>query len=195
MATFQLRTLVLYAHPNPESYGAALHTAVVETLKAKGHLVDDCDLHAEVFQPVLTREERIGYHAVPENIASVADYVRRVRDAEMLVVVTPIWNFGWPAILKGFFDRVFLPGVSFDLKDGKVSGALTNIKRVVFVTTYGGSRLRAFLVGDPPRKIATRVLRGVTAFKAPILYLAHYDMNRSTDQSRAAFLDKVCKRL
>ena len=190
-----MRTLVLYAHPNPESYGAALHVAVLEALKAKGHVVDDCDLHAEGFQPVLTREERVGYHTVPDNIAPVADYVRRVRDAEMLVVVTPIWNFGWPAILKGFFDRVFLPGVSFDLKDGKVSGALTNIKRVVFVTTYGASRLRAILVGDPPRKIATRVLRGVTAFKAPIIYLAHYDMNLSTGQSREAFLKKVSNAL
>jgi NAD(P)H dehydrogenase (quinone) len=195
MTTMLQRALVLYAHPNPESYGAALHAAVVETLKAKGYAVDDCDLYAEDFQPVLTRQERIGYHSIPENIAPVADYVHRLRNAEILVVVTPIWNFGWPAILKGFFDRVFLPGVSFDLKDGTVSGALTNIKRVVFVTTYGGSRLRALLVGDPPRKVATRVLRGVTAFKAPILYLAHYDMNRSTDQSRAAFLDRVRKGL
>ena len=190
-----MRALVLYAHPNPESYGAVLHAAVVETLKEKGHVVDDCDLYRESFQPVLTRDERIGYHAVPENIVPVADYVRRVRDAEMLVVVTPIWNFGWPAILKGFFDRVFLPGVSFDLHEGKVSGALTNIKRVVFVTTYGASRFRAFMVGDPPRKIATRVLRGVTGFKASIVYCAHYDMNRSTDRSRAAFLAEIRQRL
>jgi NAD(P)H dehydrogenase (quinone) len=190
-----MRVLVLYAHPNPESYGASLHTAVVEALITKGHTVDDCDLHAENFQPVLTCAERVGYHAIPDNTAPVADYVRRVRDAEMLVVVTPVWNFGWPAILKGFFDRVFLPGVSFDLQDGKVSGALTNIKRVVFVTTYGATRLRAMLVGDPPRKIATRVLRGVTAFKAPVVYLAHYDMNRSTNQSRGAFLVKVRQRV
>jgi NAD(P)H dehydrogenase (quinone) len=186
-----MRVLVLYAHPNPESFGAALHGAVIESLRAAGHEVDDCDLYAEGFSPVLTREERVGYHAIPENALPVAGYVERLRRAEALVIVTPVWNFGWPAILKGFFDRVFLPGVSFALKDGKVRGVLTNIRRLTVVTTYGGTRLRAFLVGDPPRKIATRVLRAVTDFRAPVSYLAHYDMNRSTPESRSAFLSRV----
>jgi NAD(P)H dehydrogenase (quinone) len=186
-----MRVLVLYAHPNPESYGAALHAAVVEELARAGHDVDDCDLHAEEFQPVLTRQERVGYHDLERNAAPVADHVARLRRADALVIVTPVWNFGWPAILKGYFDRVFLPGVSFRLEAGKVAGALTNIRRLLVVTTYGGSRWRAFMVGDPPRKIATRVLRAVTGFKARIGYVAHYDMNRSTGATRAAFLAQV----
>ncbi|MGL5115877.1 MAG: NAD(P)H-dependent oxidoreductase [Beijerinckiaceae bacterium] len=186
-----MRVLVLYAHPNPESYGAALHGSVLASLHAAGHDVDDCDLHAEGFSPVLTREERAGYHDLANNTQPVAGYVERLRRAEALVIVTPVWNFGWPAILKGFFDRVFLPGVSFAIKDGKVRGVLTNIRRLTVITTYGGTRVRAFLVGDPPRKIATRVLRAVTDFKAPIQYLAHYDMNRSTPETRASFLRQV----
>ncbi|WP_171524201.1 NAD(P)H-dependent oxidoreductase, partial [Acinetobacter baumannii] len=63
-----MKVLVLYCHPNPESYGAALHRAVVETLVAKGHEVDDCDLYAEGFDPVLTRAERAGYHDLESNI-------------------------------------------------------------------------------------------------------------------------------
>ena len=46
-------------------------------------------------------------------------YVERLRGAEALVLVFPVWNYGYPAILKGFFDRVFLPGVSFRLVDGE----------------------------------------------------------------------------
>jgi NAD(P)H dehydrogenase (quinone) len=186
-----MRVLVLYAHPNPQSYGAALHAAVVEELRRAGHEVDDCDLYAERFDPVLTTAERVGYHDLGTNQAPVADHVARLQRAEMLVIVTPVWNFGWPAILKGYFDRVFLPGVSFVMQDGKVRGALTNIRRLVVVTTYGGSRWRALLVGDPPRRIATRVLNAVTGFKARISYLAHYDMNRSTDATRRAFLARV----
>ena len=45
----------------------------------------------------------------------------------------------FPAILKGYFDRVFLPGVSLDIVDGDVRGMLTNITRLVAVTTYGGT--------------------------------------------------------
>lgn len=186
-----MRVLVLYAHPNPESFGAALHLAVLEELRQAGHEVDDCDLYAEGFNPVLSLEERVGYHDLARNRGPVQPYVDRLTAAEALVIVTPVWNFGWPAILKGYFDRVFLPGVSFRMQDGKVSGALTNIRTILVVTTYGGTRWRALLVGNPPRRIATRVLRAVTGMKARIGYLAHYDMNRSTPETRAAFLTRV----
>jgi putative NADPH-quinone reductase len=186
-----MHVLVLFAHPVVESYGAALHAAVVDELRRAGHVVDDCDLYAEDFQPVLTADERRGYHDLAGNRAPVAAHVERLARAEALVIVTPVWNFGWPAILKGYFDRVFLPGVSFRIDNGKVAGALTQIRRLVIVTTYGGSRWRALMVGDPPRKIATRVLRAVTGFRARVTYLAHYDMNRSTDATRMRFLAQV----
>ena len=190
-----MRALVLYAHPNPESYGAALHSAVLEALKAAGHEIDDCDLYAEGFNPVLSRAERAVYHAVPENTLTVASDVARLRRAEILVIVSPVWNFGWPAILKGYIDRVFLPGVSFVIENGRVSGALTHIQHLVVVTTYGADRWRAWLMGDPPRKVVTRMLRGVIGLRTPVTYLAHYDMNRSTPASRTAFLARVRKKL
>lgn len=190
-----MRVLVLFAHPCEESFGAALHASAVETLRTAGHEVDDCDLYAEDFQPVLSAAERRAYHDLAKNRAGVATYVERLQRAEALVIVTPVWNYGFPAILKGFFDRVFLPGVSFNLVDGEVQGALHNITRVVAVTSYGGSRFKAILMGDPPRRVIMRMLRGVVKPFAPFRYLAHYSMNLSTDQSRKAFLAKVERRL
>ncbi len=113
-----MRILVVHAHPVETSFNAALHRAVVDTLRAAGHQVDDLDLYAEGFDPVLTREERLGYHDTPANRGPVAPYVERLLGAEALVFVNPVWNFGFPAILKGYLDRVFLPGVSFKLVDG-----------------------------------------------------------------------------
>jgi putative NADPH-quinone reductase len=109
------------------------------------------------------------------------------------VLSFPVWNFGYPAILKGFFDRVFVPGVSFELTpDGRVKPKLTNIKKIAAVCTYGGTRLRALLVGDPPRKAVKRVFRAQTgSFKTPVKYLAYYDMNRATETSCAEFLRYV----
>jgi putative NADPH-quinone reductase len=190
-----MRVLVLYCHPNPESYGAALHRAVVDALTAAGHAVDDCDLYAEGFDPVLSRQERVGYHDLATNTAPVQTHVDRLRAAEALVLVFPVWNFGLPALLKGYLDRVFLPGVSFGLVDGRTQGLLTHIRRIAVVTTYGASRWRAFLMGDPPRRFCTRVLRAVTRFSASVTYLAHYDMNRATDATRTAFLAEVRARL
>lgn len=142
-----MRVLVLYAHPVETSFQAALHRRVVEALTRAGHKVDDCDLYAEDFQPVLTREEQLGYHAIPENRVPVARYVDRLLAAEALVIVSPVWNFAFPAILKGWFDRVLLPGVSFRLVDGKVEPALTNIRAVLAFTSYGSSRWGAMLMG------------------------------------------------
>lgn len=190
-----MRVLVLFAHPVESSFGAALHRQVLASLEKAGHEVDNCDLYAEDFDPRLTREERLGYHDLETNQLPVQGYVDRVQKAEALVIVTPVWNFGHPAILKGFFDRVFLPGVSFKMVDGKVAPCLHNITKLTVVTTYGGARQRAFLVGDPPRKIAKRVLRAIIKPLAPIDYLALYDMNRRTDSERASFLAKVAKKL
>ena len=188
------RALVLFAHPCEESFSSALHTTVVDRLRARNWEVDDCDLNAEGFNPVLSNAERRDYHEVGPNIAPVADYVARVRAADALVMVFPVWNFGYPAILKGFLDRVFLPGVSFRLENGKVRPNLTQIKKLAAVTTYGGTRLRALLCGDPPRKCVTRAVWHVCR-PEKMRYLALYDMNRATQRKRAAFLTRVSQEM
>ena len=186
-----MRAHVIFAHPVPESFSSALHEKVVTTLEAGGWEVDDCDLNAEGFSPVLTTEERRNYHEESINIDPVRPYVERLQKADGLFFVFPVWNFGYPAILKGYFDRVFLPGVSFDIVDGKVRGKLDNVKTLVAVTTYGGNRIRAFLAGDPPRKCMTRPVRFVMNRNVRMKYLALYDMNRNGDDKRRSFLDRV----
>lgn len=186
-----MRALVLYAHPDPESFGAAVHETLVSGLRRAGHEVDDCDLYAEGFDPVLSREERIDYHDLASNQKNVAGYVERLLRTEALFLCFPVWNYGYPAIMKGYFDRVFLPGVSFKLVDGSIRPNLWNIRRLTTVTSYGGSRWRTFLMGDPPRRQIKRGLRAVCHPAARVSYLAHYDMNRSTPQSRTAFLARV----
>ncbi|MEP0325199.1 NAD(P)H-dependent oxidoreductase [Bauldia litoralis] len=186
-----MRVLVVFAHPVETSFNAATHQAVLDGLAKAGHIVDDCDLYAEGFNPVLSREERLNYHDEAICRKPVESYVDRVLAADALVLVHPVWNFGYPAILKGFFDRVFLPGVSFELKDGKVKPTLHNIRKLAAVATYGGSRWRAMLVGDPPRKVTKRAVRAVIHPMARTVYLPLYDMNRNNAATRDAFLRKV----
>ncbi len=190
-----MRILVVFAHPVETSFQAALHRKVVEALTRNGHEVDDCDLYAESFDPRLTCEERTGYHDPEADRTAVQPYIDRLTAAEALVLVFPVWNYGCPAILKGFFDRIFLPGVAFEMQDGQVVPALGNITKVAAVTTYGGTRLRAFFAGNPPRKLVTRFLRTLARPRFGCFYYAHYDMNRSTQQSREAFLEYVARQM
>jgi putative NADPH-quinone reductase len=85
---------------------------------------------------------------------------------------------------------VFLPGVAFRLQAGQVAPALTHIRRLAVVATYGGTRWRAWLAGDPPRRIATRTFRFLCRPRR-LRYLALYDMNRADAARRAAFLARV----
>lgn len=190
-----MRVLLLHSHPVESSFGRALHDLTLASLKTAGHEVDDCNLYEEGFDPVLSRHDRLVYHDYPENTKLVAPYVERLMKAEALVIVTPVWNFGFPAMLKGYFDRVWLPGVTFDLENGKLTSRLKHIRKLGAVMTYGATPFRAFVAGNPPKKIVTRVLRAQLGLTTPVVFLAHYDMNNCTPETRARFMAKVKTRM
>lgn len=187
-----MRVLYLYCHPLPESFHGAIKDRATAALARGGHAVDLCDLYAEGFDPVLSAEARRQYHNETVNQQGLEHYVERLRAAEGLVVQFPTWSFGPPAMLKGFFDRLFMPGVAFDISDpGNVRPMLQHIRRLVGVSTYGRPRSRALLVGDPPRKMIKRYLRWFVSRRAKVDYLALYHMNVATERARGAFMDKT----
>lgn len=187
-----MRVLVIFCHPVETSYQAALHEVAKAALIRAGHEVDDLDLYGEGFNPVMSREERLGYHDLATNQAPVAPYIARLKAAQALVLCFPVWTFGPPAMIKGFFDRVMVPGFGFTLRpDGRYDPGMGHIRKIAAITTYGQPRWKAFLIGDPPRKFVTRVLPGTVGRLIPIHYLAHYEMNTSTDQTRRRFLERV----
>jgi NAD(P)H dehydrogenase (quinone) len=191
-----VRILYLYCHPLAESFHAAIRDAALESLRAAGHEVDLCDLYAEGFEPILTAAMRRDYHDVTLNRKGIEGYVERLHRAEALVVQFPTWCFGFPAMLKGFFDRLFSPGITFDLSDpANVKPMLGHIRQVVGISTYGRDRWRAFIVGDPPRKMITRYLRWFVSRRARIRYLALYHMNVATEAQRKAFMVRVSAEL
>ena len=187
-----MKVLVVYSHPVETSFNAALHQDVVSSLRQAGHDVDDLDLYAEGFNPVMSREERIGYHEVPQNRIPVQSYVDRLLRAEALVFCFPTWCFGMPAMLKGFFDRLLMPGVAFDISDpAHVKPALTHIRRISAVVTYGRPRWMAWYMGDPPRSIITRYLKRLSGSRARIDYHAQYHMNIATPKDLERFRERV----
>jgi NAD(P)H dehydrogenase (quinone) len=193
-----MRVHVVYAHPLPNSFAAAAHRRVVDGLQVRGHQVDDLDLYAERFDPVMTLMEREAHYRVDANLAGVERYVERLRAAEALVICFPTWWYGMPAILKGWFDRVWLPGVAFHNPPdgGTIKRGLTNIRTFLAVTTYNAPRWFMLLyMWDPGRRVLMRGFTRLIASTARTHYLAHYDMPRSTPASRKRFLARIDRAL
>jgi putative NADPH-quinone reductase len=193
-----VRVLVLYAHPDPDSYAAALSQAVVAGLRTGGHEIHVIDLYGEDFDPVMSAADRKAYDTDQGFIdPTVASHAEHVRWAEAMVFVFPTWWAGMPAILKGWFERVLVPGVAFRLDDTtrKVTPALQHVRRLVGVSTYGSPRAYVAVMNDAGRRTVTRALRMVCGRHCHANWLALYSMDRRTDVERRAFLDRVERHL
>ncbi len=191
-----MRVLVVYCHPVPDSFCAAVRDAAVGALTARGWDVRLVDLYAEGFDPVLGVDERRHHDRAPTDPA-LAPHIENLRWAEAILFVYPTWWYGLPAMLKGWLDRVWATDVAFRLPadGGRIISLVPHITRIGVVTTCGATWLISFLMGQPGRKTILRGARALCAPRSRTLYVAHYDMDRSTAASRAAYLEKVRRRL
>jgi putative NADPH-quinone reductase len=188
----------VYAHPLAESFGAALRDVAVRALGAGGHIVDLLDLHADGFEPRLSRAEWQA-HRVPAapRAAVVQDHGARLRSADALVLVYPTWWGGPPAMLKGWFDRVWVEGVAYELRPGtdRVRPRLRNLRRLVVVTTHGSPKRINAVEGEPGKRLVGRQLRVLCHPLARTRWIAQYGMDTADEATRRAFLARVERRL
>lgn len=192
-----MKVLVVHAHPDPESFGAALRDAVIRGLRAADHDVTVIDLEAEDYQPCLTTADYEGYgrngdpggSGHPD--ATVARHIDAVRATDALVFTFPTFWSGLPAVLKGWIDRTLLPGVSFSVRDdGSVRGELGNVRNVVGVTTYGSPRGYRWIVGDGGRR-TIRTIRWSCGWRCRMRWLSLDALDGRADSERRAFLADV----
>lgn len=194
-----MRFLVVFCHPCGESLAARLCRAVTGTLAAGGHEVRLRDLYAEGFDPVISPEEWRGYFSdVEGNAAAVAGHLDDLRWAEGLVLVYPTWWYGPPAMLKGWLERVWLPGVTFEIpksRMGIVTRKLDNIRLFVAVTTSGSPWWWLRLIRDPGRSLFTRGMRPLFHPRCKMVWRQLYAMDNASDARRDAFVGRVAATL
>lgn len=189
-----MKVLVVHAHPDPESFNAALFRTAVDALRAGGHDVSSIDLYGSGFRAAMTPEERARYESDdPVVDPQVAEHIELVRAAEAMVFVYPTWWSSLPAILKGWLERTMVTGVGFTLDERtrKVTPGLTQVRHLVGVTTYGSPRPYVKAMNDNGRRILLRALRMSTGLRTRTRWLALYSIDSSTPADRDAFLAQV----
>ncbi len=130
-----IKHLIIYAHPNPQSFNNAILQAVVGASEARGDEVVVRDLYALGFQPSLGVADFVEMKAGKVQ-ADVGEEQRLVTWAEQLTFIYPLWWTGFPAILKGYIDRVFIYGFAYQYGASGIEGLLKQ-KQVLLLTTQG----------------------------------------------------------
>lgn len=187
-----MRTLVVYCHPNPDSFVAAARDRVLAGLEAGGHDMQLVDLYADGFRPELSAAERF-----PDTIATpdpeLVRYADLLRWAEALVLVYPTWWSGQPAMLKGWIDRVWGPGLGVSLE--KASGfrqpLLNGLRRIAIVTTHGSPKWTNALEGEVGKRTAFRSVRAACNRRVRTSWTAIYGLDRADEAKRVAWLERV----
>lgn len=186
--------LVVVAHPSGDSYCQALAARAEAGLTAAGHEVVVLDLYALDFVAAMNSTERAAYES-PEPISDplVAEHARLVQRASTIVFVYPTWWSGLPAIMKGWLERVLVPGVGFvlDERTNKVRPGLGQMRRIVGISTYGSPRSYVRLVNDNGRRIISRALRMSCGLRVRVSWLGLYAIDTATAAQRQAFLARV----
>ncbi len=146
-----MKILIVYAHPEPQSFNGSLKDKAVETLQKEGHEVVVSDLYAMHFDPVagkndfkrLSNPDFFKYakeqqHALNNDLLAdpIKEEYEKLLWADFVIFQFPIWWFSMPAILKGWFDKVFLYSGIYGGEFGKYDkGALVGKKAIISATT------------------------------------------------------------
>jgi NAD(P)H dehydrogenase (quinone) len=193
-----VKALVVYCHPLADSFSAAMRDRVMDHLALRGAEARLADLYAMGFDPVLSADGLRNYGDMAANRRGVEAMAEDLAWCDTLIFVYPTWWHGLPAALKGWMDRVLVPGVAFDgpaRAGGAIRGRLTQITRLAVFTSFGGGRWATLLLGAPGHRALTRGLRLLCAPRCRTAFAANYSMDLSTPDSRATHLARIGAKL
>ena len=195
-----MRALLVICHPVPDSLNRHLAQVAHDAAVAAGAEVEVLDLPAIDFDPRLRAEERAGYYADAADLSDPAlvPLARQLQQAELLILVFPTWWFGFPAILKGWFDRVWRPGIAFEHSPDldRLIPRLDRLRHVVAITTMGSPRWIDWLVlRQPLRRVLRWSILKPCAPKARLHWLALHQAETVTPERAARFADRIRARI
>lgn len=134
------RCLLVSCHPLADSLCNHLVDHVRQACADTAIEIEHLDLYQSGFVAPLSAAERAGYHGGQFDASAVTEEIAALQRAEILVLVFPTWWFGMPALLKGWFDRVWAPGIAFDPPakvGGRITPKLDGLKHCLVITTLG----------------------------------------------------------
>jgi NAD(P)H dehydrogenase (quinone) len=185
----QMRHLVIAAHPSRKSFNHAVVESYAAALIERKHRVECRDLYAANFNPVMSARDLA---AIGRGKAS-----KDIRE-EVVTLISPLWWSGFPAMLKGYLDRVFCAGFAYVIKHGEYLPGLAG-KKGVIITTSGANK-EELKSGGTLRALRTIYDEGLMQFcgieMVQHLYLSGIDpsMSEAEGEKRLANIRRFVRR-
>ncbi|MFC6101320.1 NAD(P)H-dependent oxidoreductase [Olivibacter domesticus] len=191
-----MRTVIVYNHPYEGSYCNAILGVVTNGLRKANHEIDLIHLDRDEFNPRMSAEDLKAFVAHQPIDPQVIDYCERLKKADHLIFIFPIWWDIMPATTKGFIDRVLSPGVVYDHhpRGFGLVPLLKNLKSVTLVTTMNKPKIMySLLIGNLIRKVMLRSVFKTMGYKN--LNWISYNMVKSvTHEKRVRWLNDLEER-
>lgn len=130
-----MNSTIIIANPSSDSFSNSIMETVANSLKEKCKSYEIIDLYKDDFNPVMSDYEVKLYCEGKTSDSLVKKYQDILSSTDEIVFIFPIWFNSSPAILKGFFDKVFVKEFAFTDENGRPKGLLTNIKYGMVITT------------------------------------------------------------
>ena len=179
--------LIINGHPDSKSYVAALADAYEKGAVLKAKKVERIDLAKLDFNPNLA----YGYRKVSPLEPDLQEAIEKINRAEHIVWLFPVWWYGYPALMKGFIDRIFLPGIAFKYNGKPVPDKLWKGKSGHIILTADTPRWYSRLFMKDPAinqmKKGTLQFSGISPVK--VTYIS--PIKDSSDAFRSKWLEKV----
>lgn len=163
-----MRVVIVFNHPYEGSYGSAVLDAVTKGLKKAKHEVDLMHLDDEGFNPVMSKADLKAFVEHKPVDPQVIEYNERLKKADHLIFIFPIWWDLMPAMTKGFIDRVLTPGVAYDHhpRGFGLVPLLKKLKGVTIITTMNKPKIMySLLIGNLIRKAMLRSVFKTMGYK------------------------------
>jgi len=189
-----MKALIVYTHPNPRSFNHAILETVEADLKGRGVEVRVSDLYAKRFDPALSPRDFESFAAgrLPQDIC---DEQNDVTWADLLVFIYPIWWYERPALLKGWFDRVFSIGFAYKPSDKGIVGLLKGKRGLVFSTAgaFEEESVQSGMIHAMEITVVEGSLKSVGI--DPVVFRNYYAIPSTTEEERKGLLVDVRRQL
>lgn len=188
-----MRVVIVFNHPYEGSFCNSILNSVKSGLTKAGHEFDVIHLDNDKFNPVITGEDLLAFRNKKAIDSQSIDYINRIKVADHIVFVFPIWWELMPALMKGFIDKVIFPGEFYDYtKSGYgMFTLMKNIKAVTVITTMNTpSLMYKFIYGNAIKKSFIKGTLQKTGCKN-VKWLSLNMVKASTEEKRAKWLSQI----